>query len=47
MNQDCELQENQEWDLYEDIHSLIEFNPWAWHQSALCRGLWAAYSRPS
>ncbi len=39
MNQDFELQEDQEWDLYEDIHRLIEINPWAWQSIGAVSGL--------
>ncbi|MBA3514865.1 MAG: hypothetical protein H0T77_10860 [Pyrinomonadaceae bacterium] len=39
MNQDNELQENQEWDLYEEMHSLIEINPWAWQSIGAVSGL--------
>ncbi|MDQ3175650.1 MAG: hypothetical protein M3Q91_18395 [Acidobacteriota bacterium] len=46
MNQDCELQENQEWDLYEDIHSLIEFNPWAWQSIGAVSGLMGGVLSP-
>jgi hypothetical protein len=39
MNQDYELLEDQEWDLYEEMHHLIEINPWAWQSIGAVTGL--------
>jgi hypothetical protein len=39
MNQDSELQENLEWDLYEEMHRLIEVNPWTWQSIGAVSGL--------
>jgi hypothetical protein len=39
MNRDYELQEDQEWDLYEEMHRLIEINPWAWQSIGAVSGL--------
>lgn len=39
MSQDYELQEDQEWDLYEEMHRLIEINPWAWESIGAVSGL--------
>lgn len=39
MNQYDEPQEDLEWDLYEDMHRLIEINPWAWQSIGAVSGL--------
>ena len=39
MNQYYELQEDLEWDLYEDMHRLIETNPWSWQSIGAVSGL--------
>ena len=39
MNQDYELQEDLEWDIYEDMHRLIQNNPWAWQSIGAVSGL--------
>jgi hypothetical protein len=39
MNKEYELQEDQEWDIYEDMHRLIEINPWAWQSIGAVSGL--------
>jgi hypothetical protein len=39
MNQNGELQEYQEWDIYEEMHRLIEINPWAWQSIGAVSGL--------
>ena len=39
MNQHYELQEDLEWDIYEEIHNLIQINPWAWQSIAAVSGL--------
>ena len=38
MSQDYELLEDQEWDLYEEMHRLIEINPWAWQSIGAVSG---------
>ena len=39
MNQDYELAEYEELDIYEEIHHLIETNPWAWQSICAVAGL--------
>ena len=39
MNPEHELPEDQEWDVYEDMHRLIEINPWAWQSIGAVSGL--------
>ena len=39
MDQYYEPQENLEWDLYEEMHHLIEINPWAWQSIGAVSGL--------
>lgn len=39
MNQDYELLEDQEWDLYEEMHRLIGIHPWAWQSIGAVSGL--------
>jgi hypothetical protein len=39
MNQDYELQEDEEWDLYEEMHRLVAINPWAWQSVGAVSGL--------
>ena len=39
MDQNCEPQEDQEWDIYEEMHSLIKINPWAWQSIGAVSGL--------
>lgn len=39
MNQDYELEEDQEWDIYERLHRLIEINPWSWQSIGAVSGL--------
>ena len=39
MKHDYGLQEGQEWDIYEEMHRLIEVNPWAWQSIGALSGL--------
>ena len=39
MGQDYELQEDLESDIYEEMHSLVEANPWAWQSIGAVSGL--------
>jgi ABC-type transport system involved in cytochrome c biogenesis permease component len=39
MNQDYDLQVDLEWDLYEEMHRLIEVNPWTWQSIGAVSGL--------
>jgi hypothetical protein len=39
MGQDYELQEDLESDIYEQMHSLVEANPWAWQSIGAVSGL--------
>ena len=39
MNQDYALQEDLEWDIFEEMHRLIEINPWAWQSIGAVSGL--------
>ena len=39
MNQDYELVEYEELDIYEEMHRLIELNPWAWQSIGAVSGL--------
>jgi len=39
MSQDYDLQEHQEWDIYEEMRRLIETNPWAWQSIGAVAGL--------
>ena len=39
MNQDYELQEDLDCDIYERMHRLIEVNPWAWQSIGAMTGL--------
>ena len=39
MNQNYELAEYEELDIYEEMHRLIEMNPWAWQSICAVAGL--------
>jgi hypothetical protein len=39
MDHHYELKEDLEWDIYEEIHSLIQINPWAWQSIGAVSGL--------
>lgn len=39
MDQERELPEDQQWDLYEEMHRLIEVNPWTWQSIGAVSGL--------
>jgi len=39
MDQEYEPLEDQAWDIYEEMHRLIEINPWAWQSIGAVAGL--------
>jgi hypothetical protein len=39
MDQERKLPEDQQWDLYEEMHRLIEVNPWTWQSIGAVSGV--------
>ena len=47
MKQVYELQEDQEWDIFEEMDSLIRNNPWTWQSIGAVTGLIGGVSSPA